>query len=79
MVGHVSPEAAAGGPIAIIKNGDKITIDAINQIINVNLTDEEIEKRTENWILPEPRYKWGVLSKYAKLVSSASEGAVCMV
>ena len=79
MVGHVSPEAAVGGPIAIIKNGDKITIDAINQIINVELSNEEIEKRTKNWALPEPRYKWGVLSKYAKLVSSAAEGAVCNV
>jgi len=79
MVGHVSPEAAVGGPIAIIKNGDKITIDAINQIINVELSNEEIEKRTKNWVLPEPRYKWGVLSKYAKLVSSAAEGAVCNV
>tara|TARA_B100001179_G_scaffold231995_1_gene223421 strand:+ start:2161 stop:3837 length:1677 start_codon:yes stop_codon:yes gene_type:complete len=78
MVGHISPEAAVGGPIAIIKNGDKITIDAINQIINVDLTDEEIEKRTKKWILPESRYKWGVLAKYAKLVSSASEGAVCI-
>ena len=78
MAGHVSPEAAVGGPIAIIKNGDKITIDAINQIINVDLTDEEIEKRTKKWILPESRYKWGVLAKYAKLVSSASEGAVCI-
>ena len=79
MVGHVSPEAAVGGPIAIIKNGDKITIDAINQIINVELSNEEIKKRTKNWVLPEPRYKWGVLAKYAKLVSSASEGAVCIV
>ena len=78
MVGHISPEAAVGGPIAIIKNGDKITIDAINQIINVDITDEEIEKRTKKWILPESRYKWGVLAKYAKLVSSASEGAVCI-
>ena len=78
MAGHISPEAAVGGPIAIIKNGDKITIDAINQIINVDLTDEEIEKRTKKWILPESRYKWGVLAKYAKLVSSASEGAVCI-
>ena len=79
MVGHVSPEAAVGGPIAIIKNGDKITIDAINQIINVELSNEEIKKRTKNWVLPEPRYKWGVLAKYAKLVSSASDGAVCIV
>ena len=79
MVGHISPEAAVGGPIAIIKNGDKITIDAINQIINVELSNEEIKKRTKNWVLPEPRYKWGVLAKYAKLVSSASEGAVCIV
>ena len=79
MAGHVSPEAAVGGPIAIIKNGDKITIDAINQIINVELSNEEIKKRTKNWVLPEPRYKWGVLAKYAKLVSSASEGAVCIV
>ena len=79
MVGHISPEAAVGGPIAIIKNGDKITIDAINQIINVELSNEEIKKRTKNWVLPEPRYKWGVLAKYAKLVSSASDGAVCIV
>ena len=77
MVGHVSPEAAAGGPIAIVENGDKITIDAINGKINLELAEKEINERLQKWKQPEPRYKWGVLSKYAKLVSSASEGAIC--
>ena len=77
MVGHVSPEAATGGPIAIVENGDKITIDAINGKINLELSEKEINERLQKWKQPEPRYKWGVLSKYAKLVSSASEGAIC--
>ena len=77
MVGHVAPEAAVGGPIGIIENGDKITIDAINRKLEVELSNNDIKERTIKWKSKETKYKWGVLSKYAKLVSSASEGAIC--
>ncbi len=77
MIGHVSPEAAIGGPIAIIENGDTITIDAENRKLDIELSNKEISKRLENWSPKEPNYKWGVLAKYASLVSSASEGAIC--
>ncbi len=75
-VGHVAPEAAAGGPIAALREGDIITFDIANRRLDVELTDEEIKQRMANWISPEPRYKTGVFAKYAALVSSASEGAV---
>jgi len=77
MVGHVAPEAAVGGTIAIINDGDIITVDTVRRILNVALTDEEIQKRIKKWTPPEPEYKWGALAKYAKLVSSSAEGAVC--
>ncbi|MCH7882335.1 MAG: dihydroxy-acid dehydratase [Proteobacteria bacterium] len=76
VVGHVTPEAAVGGPIALLKNGDIITIDAEKQQVNVKLSDAELKKRAKAWKPPKPRYKRGVLAKYARLVSSASEGAV---
>ncbi len=75
VVGHITPEAATGGPIAIIEDGDKITIDAKNCEVNVDLTFKEMQARLENWQAPEgPRR--GVLAKYARQVTSASEGAV---
>jgi dihydroxy-acid dehydratase len=76
VVGHVTPEAYEGGPIAILRNGDKITIDAVNHTINVALSDAEINTRLAKWKQPKPRYTRGVLAKYARLVSSASLGAV---
>jgi dihydroxy-acid dehydratase len=76
VVGHVTPEAFEGGPLAIVKNGDQITIDAVKKRLNVALSAKEIELRLKKWKQPKPRYTKGVLAKYAKTVSSASEGAV---
>ncbi len=76
VIGHVSPEAIEGGPIALIEDNDTITIDAERRQINVALTDEELRRRREKWMAPEPYATRGALAKYAKLVSSASEGAV---
>lgn len=76
VVGHVTPEAAEGGPIALVETGDKITIDADANTISVELSDAELEARRAKWQPPAPRYTRGVLAKYAKTVSSASKGAV---
>ena len=76
VVGHVCPEAQVGGPIAIIKEGDRITIDAAKQLLQLELPEAEIQKRLRQWKAPPLRYKKGVLYKYAKSVSSASKGAV---
>jgi len=76
VVGHVTPEAAVGGAIGLIKNGDPITIDAEKSEINLGLADEELQTRLDAWDPPKPKEKRGVLAKYAKLVSSASIGAV---
>ncbi|MGO2391732.1 MAG: dihydroxy-acid dehydratase [Halomonas sp.] len=76
VVGHVSPEAFDGGPLALVENGDTITIDAQADTIDVDLSDEELARRRAGWQQPEPRYTRGVLAKYARLVSSASTGAV---
>ena len=76
VVGHIAPEAAVGGNIALIKEGDLITVDATNQLIEVELSDEELEERRINWIKPIPKYKKGVLSKYSRIVSTSSLGAV---
>ena len=76
VVGHITPEAADGGAIALVENGDVITIDAVTREISVNVSDDEMAKRRANWTAPAPKYTRGVLSKYAKTVSSASEGAV---
>lgn len=75
-IGHVSPEAADGGNIALIEDGDIISIDIENGILNLKVSDKELELRREKLIMPEPKIKEGYLSRYAKLVSSASTGAV---
>jgi dihydroxy-acid dehydratase len=76
MVGHISPEAARGGPLAVVADGDPIVLDVKARRLDVELSEEQLPKRLEQWREPEPRYKWGVFAKYAALVSSASEGAV---
>lgn len=76
VIGHVTPEAQVGGPIGLIKDGDVITIDADQRIIKVDVTDEEMEQRRKAWKQPDLKVKSGVLYKYARLVSSASEGCV---
>lgn len=76
VVGHISPEAQVGGPIALLKNGDMITIDTVAQTLWVALTDLEMLERRGKWQAPPSRYTKGVLSKYSRLVSSASKGAV---
>ena len=75
-VGHVAPEAMVGGTLAIIEDGDVISLDINNRNIEVALTDGEIQNRLDNWVAPEPKHATGALAKYAKLVSSASLGAV---
>jgi dihydroxy-acid dehydratase len=76
VVGHVAPEAAVGGTIALVNEGDSVTIDADQRLLQLNVSDEEIARRRVTWQPPAPRYTRGVLAKYAKLVSSASKGAV---
>lgn len=76
VVGHITPEAFEGGPIALIEDGDRITIDAETRQITVDVSDTELAERKTRWVRPESKYKRGVLAKYAKTVSSASEGAV---
>ena len=76
VVGHVTPEAYDGGPIAVVRDGDPISIDAESNKITLELSDNEIEIRLAEWKKPSPRYKRGVLTKYAASVASASEGAV---
>ena len=79
MAGHVAPEAARGGPIAAVADGDTVVVDIEKRRIDMEISDAEIQKRLATWRAPEPRYKRGVFSKYAELVSSASEGAVTFV
>lgn len=76
VVGHVSPEAHDGGPIALVSNNDVITIDAVNNTINIHVSDEEIDKRRSSWVQPSLKVKSGILYKYAKNVSSASTGCL---
>jgi dihydroxy-acid dehydratase len=76
MVGHVAPEAALGGPIAAVRNGDMIVIDSQERRLDVRLTAAEIETRLASWKAPAPKYTHGVLARYSKLVGSASKGAV---
>ena len=76
VVGHVAPEAYVGGVIALINEGDSVTIDAHKLLIQLNVSEEEIAKRRANWKQPKPRYTRGLLAKYASLASSASKGAV---
>ena len=79
MAGHVAPEAATGGPIAALADGDTIAFDIPKRTLNVNLTDAEIQRRLSSWKAPAPRFKTGVMAKYALLVSSASLGAVTAI
>ena len=76
MIGHVSPEAALGGPIALVQDGDSILIDVDNKMLNLEVPADELARRWASWTPPAPRYTTGVLAKYAALVSSASNGAV---
>lgn len=75
-IGHISPEAMEGGPIAFLEEGDIIEIDIAARKLNVKLSDDELSRRKEKWIKPEPKIKTGVIARYAKMVSSASNGAV---
>ncbi|MDA2938890.1 dihydroxy-acid dehydratase [Acidobacteria bacterium AH-259-A15] len=76
VVGHIAPEAADGGPLAVVRNGDSIVLDVKKRLLQVELSQSEINKRLRQWKPPKPRYKNGVLAKYARMVSSASEGAI---
>ena len=75
-LGHCSPEAAVGGPIALVQEGDKITLDINNYKIHLDVSDEELSRRRAAWKAPEPKVKTGYLARYAKLVSSADKGAI---
>ena len=76
VVGHITPEAFVGGPIAAVKNGDEITIDAGNRKLSLGVSTAELKARLAKWKQPKPRYRRGVLAKYANHVTSASQGAV---
>ncbi len=76
VVGHIAPEAAVGGNIALVEEGDLITVDALNQIIEVCISDSELERRRQEWTKPKPKYNKGVLAKYSRIVSTSSLGAV---
>ena len=78
-IGHVSPEAAAGGNIALIEEGDMITIDITNKTINVHVSDEILKERKKAWVCPEPKIKTGYIARYQKLVTSADKGAILSV
>lgn len=76
VVGHISPEAQVGGPIALVNDGDTITIDAVQNTITLEVTDEELDRRKAQWSAPNLKFNRGVLYKYARTVSCASEGCV---
>ncbi len=76
VVGHVAPEAFVGGNIALVEEGDSITIDAVKKLLHLHVSDADLEKRRNSWKAPEPKYTRGVLAKFAKLASCASKGAV---
>jgi dihydroxy-acid dehydratase len=75
-IGHVAPEAADGGPIALVEEGDEIFIDIENRTIDIRVSADDLEARRASWIRPEPKYNRGVFHKYINTVSSASKGAV---
>jgi dihydroxy-acid dehydratase len=75
-IGHISPEAMQGGPIAVIRENDRIEIDIPGKTINLQVADEEIKKRLSGWTRPEPKISHGYMERYSRMVSSASEGAV---
>jgi dihydroxy-acid dehydratase len=76
VAGHIAPEAAHGGPIALVRDGDTIVLDIVARRLDVEISEAEMDKRRRSWSPPSPRYTTGIMAKYAKLVSSASEGAV---
>jgi dihydroxy-acid dehydratase len=76
VVGHVAPEAYVGGTIALVKEGDAITIDAKKHLLQLNVPVKELAARRRKWKAPKPRYTRGLMAKYLKLVSSASKGAI---
>ena len=76
VVGHVAPEAAVGGVIGLVQEGDSISVDANQNLLQLNVSEEELLRRKGIWKVRTPRYRTGVLGKYAKLVSSSSQGAV---
>ena len=78
MAGHVAPEAAVGGPIAALREGDMVVFDINQRQLQVELSDAQIRERLAHWHAPAPRYTWGVMAKYAAAVSSAAEGAVTL-
>ena len=75
VVGHVAPEAAVGGTIGLVQEGDSITVDANQLLLQLNVDEAELEQRRAAWTKPEPRYRTGILGKYARLVACASRGA----
>jgi dihydroxy-acid dehydratase len=76
MIGHVAPEAFVGGPIAFVKDGDEISINTEDNLIDLHVSSEELEKRKSQWSRPPPNYTTGALAKYASLVGSAAQGAI---
>ena len=76
MIGHVAPEAFVGGPIALVKDGDKISIKLEDNSLNLHVSEEELSKRKEQWRRPAPNYSTGALAKFASLVGSAANGAI---
>ena len=76
IIGHIAPEAQEGGPIALVENGDKITIDIGKKTINIDITDEEMKARKDKWVMPPYKANRGTLYKYIKNVKSASDGCV---
>jgi len=76
MIGHVAPEAFVGGPIALVKDGDEISINIEDNSVNLHVSEKELEQRGKKWMMPKPNYKSGALAKYALLVGSAANGAI---
>jgi dihydroxy-acid dehydratase len=76
VVGHVAPEAFVGGPIALVKEGDSITIDAHKRLIQLNVAEDELARRRAQWKPPAARYTRGLMAKYTRLVSTAAKGAI---
>ena len=78
MIGHIAPEAMVGGPLALVKEGDEISIDTSTSKIDLKVSKAELARRAKKWKPIKPRYKTGALAKYALLVQSASEGAITL-